>query len=58
MKTSLLLSQRILIKKDKMLCVKADMTKQEDVDALAECTKTAFGSVDIYVNNAGQMGMS
>lgn len=44
--------------KEKTLCVKADMTNQKDVDALAEHAKEAFGSVDIYVNNAGKMGSS
>lgn len=43
---------------EKTLCVKADMTKQMDVDSLAERAKDAFGSVDIYVNNAGKMGSS
>lgn len=43
---------------EKTLCVKADMTKQKDVDALAEHAKATFGSVDIYVNNAGKMGTS
>ena len=42
----------------KTLCVKADMTKQKDVDSLAERAKSVFGNVDIYVNNAGKMGTS
>lgn len=44
--------------KEKTLCVKADVTSQKDVNSLAERAKTAFGSVDIYVNNAGMMGSS
>ncbi|MEN1970367.1 SDR family oxidoreductase [Lentibacillus sp. N15] len=44
--------------KEKTLCVKTDMTKPEDVNSLAERAKQAFGSVDIYVNNAGRMGSS
>ncbi|KRG12564.1 SDR family oxidoreductase [Lederbergia galactosidilytica] len=44
--------------KEKFLCIKADMTKQQDVDALAERTKAKFGKVDILVNNAGMMGSS
>ncbi|MUV37627.1 3-oxoacyl-[acyl-carrier-protein] reductase [Lentibacillus sp. JNUCC-1] len=38
------------------LCVTADMTKQSDVANLAKQAKEAFGHVDIYVNNAGQLG--
>lgn len=44
--------------KAKMLCVKIDVTKQKDVNFLAERAQQAFGSVDIYVNNAGMMGSS
>lgn len=44
--------------KEKTLCVKADVTSQKDVNSLAARAKTAFGSVDIYVNNAGMMGSS
>ncbi|ALX48935.1 SDR family NAD(P)-dependent oxidoreductase [Lentibacillus amyloliquefaciens] len=40
---------------EKTLCVKTDITKQKEVDTVAERTKEAFGSVDIYVNNAGKM---
>jgi len=43
---------------ENMLCLQGDMTKQEDADALAERAKEIFGSVDIYVNNAGMMGSS
>ncbi|MEK3937233.1 SDR family oxidoreductase [Sporosarcina sp. FSL W7-1349] len=47
-----------LDKDGRILCVPADMAKQQDVDSLAERAKQAFGSVDIYVNNAGSMGSS
>lgn len=45
-------------KKDKILCVPTDVTKQDDVDSLAKRAKKAFGNIDIYVNNAGMMGSS
>jgi len=35
------------------IAVKADLTKQSDVDALVKQTVDAFGSVDILVNNTG-----
>jgi 3-oxoacyl-[acyl-carrier protein] reductase len=38
---------------DKALGVKADVTRSEDVDNLFESARSAFGSVDIVVNNAG-----
>lgn len=44
--------------KEKTLCVKADVTNQKDVNSLADRAKQAFGSVEIYVNNAGMMGSS
>lgn len=43
---------------DKILCVKTDVTNQKDMEALAERAKQTFGSVDIYVNNAGKIGSS
>ena len=43
---------------EKTLCIKTDVTNQKDVDSLAERAKQTFGSVDIYVNNAGKMGSS
>src|SRR5690625_3974416 len=42
----------------KILPIQTDVTKQQDVDFLAERAKQVFGSVDIYVNNAGKMGSS
>src|SRR5690625_282184 len=42
-------------KKDKILCVPTDVTKQDDVDSLAKRAKKAFGNIDIYVNNADMM---
>ena len=44
--------------KDKILCVPTDVTKQEDVDSIAELAKKTFGEIGIYVNNAGMMGSS
>src|SRR5690625_3134787 len=44
--------------KDKILCVQTDVTEQQDVDFLAERAREVFGSIDIYVNNAGKMGSS
>ncbi|WP_405099492.1 SDR family oxidoreductase [Oceanobacillus sp. FSL H7-0719] len=43
---------------EKTLRIKTDVTNQKDVDSLAKRAKQAFGSVDIYVNNAGKMGSS
>lgn len=37
------------------MSVAADVSKQDEVNALVEKAKDAFGSVDIYVNNAGAM---
>ena len=38
---------------DKVLVVKADVTRREDVDNLTERALSKFGKVDILVNNAG-----
>lgn len=43
---------------ENILCVQTDVTKQQDVDFLAERARQVFGSIDIYVNNAGKMGSS
>lgn len=43
---------------EKLLCIQTDVTKQQDVDFLAQRAKQVFGRVDIYVNNAGKMGSS
>lgn len=37
----------------KALAVVADVTKEEDIKKLAETTKTKFGKIDLWVNNAG-----
>lgn len=37
----------------KVLCVKTDVTKEEDCKALIENTVEKFGGIDILVNNAG-----
>lgn len=39
----------------KVLAAEADMTKQDEVEALVKQAAEAFGQVDIFVNNAGQM---
>ncbi|WP_342387592.1 SDR family oxidoreductase [Salinicoccus bachuensis] len=44
--------------KGRAISVETDMTKQEEVSALAVRAKEAFGAVDIYVNSAGMMGSS
>ncbi|WP_181348422.1 SDR family oxidoreductase [Thalassobacillus sp. CUG 92003] len=38
--------------------VETDVTKKEDVERLANDTKETFGSIDIFVNNAGVMLLS
>ncbi len=38
---------------DKVLCVKTDVTKEEDCKNLIEQTVRRFGKIDILVNNAG-----
>ena len=35
------------------MCVKADVSKQEDVDAMFAAVKEQLGAVDVLVNNAG-----
>lgn len=42
----------------RVISVETDMTKQDEVSALAVRAKEAFGAVDIYVNSAGMMGSS
>src|SRR5699024_9490749 len=44
--------------KQEILCVQTDVTKKQDVNFLTERARQVFGSVDIYVNNAGKMGSS
>ena len=38
---------------DKVLCVKTDVTKEDDCRNLIECTVRKYGRIDILVNNAG-----
>ena len=38
---------------DRVLCVKTDVTREEDCRALIEATVRRFGGIDILVNNAG-----
>ena len=38
---------------DNVLCVKTDVSKEEDCKALIEKTVEKFGGIDILVNNAG-----
>ncbi|XRB09442.1 3-oxoacyl-[acyl-carrier protein] reductase [Pycnococcus provasolii] len=35
------------------ICVGADLSKKEDIDRLLEESKSAFGRIDVLVNNAG-----
>lgn len=44
--------------KERTLCIPTDVTRQQEMDSLAERAKQVFGSVDIYINNAGKMGSS
>ncbi len=48
------------IEKDggKALVVTADVTKKEDFEKIVSETKSAFGSIDALVNNAGLMPLS
>jgi 3-oxoacyl-[acyl-carrier protein] reductase len=39
------------------ITVRADVTDQADVDALADAARTEFGGVDILVNNAGILNL-
>lgn len=38
---------------DKVLCVKTDVTKEDDCRNLIDCTVRKYGRIDILVNNAG-----
>ena len=38
---------------DRVLCVRCDVTREEDCKALVEATVARFGRIDILVNNAG-----
>ncbi|MBR1577143.1 MAG: SDR family oxidoreductase [Bacteroidales bacterium] len=38
---------------ERVLCVKCDVTREEDCRALVEATVSRFGRIDILVNNAG-----
>ena len=42
-----------LVDKEKVLCLKCDVTKQEDLENLVKSTVDKFGKVDILVNGAG-----
>lgn len=45
-------------KKENILCIPTDVTKQQDIDFLVKRADQVFGNIDIYVNNAGKMGSS
>lgn len=45
-------------KKESILCIPTDVTKQQDIDFLVKRANQVFGNIDIYVNNAGKMGSS
>ncbi len=54
-------SKKILEKsfpKSKILGVECDVTKSSDLEKLAEVALEAFGSIDIWINNAGTSGFS
>lgn len=38
---------------DKLLVLKVDVTKQEDIDEAFARTRSAFGRLDVVFNNAG-----
>lgn len=38
---------------EEILCIKADVTKEEDLNNLLEKTLEKFGCLDIWINNAG-----
>jgi NAD(P)-dependent dehydrogenase (short-subunit alcohol dehydrogenase family) len=46
-------AQRICAGGGEALAVRCDVAREEDVDALAERARAAFGFVDVLVNNAG-----
>ena len=45
--------QRLTSKGQQLLCIKTDVTKEEDCKNLIEKTVEHFGKIDILVNNAG-----
>lgn len=52
-KEALEVENEIKSMKVKTLCIKADISKLEEVEKLIAVTKEKFGSIDIMVNNAG-----
>ncbi|MBU8877523.1 SDR family oxidoreductase [Bacillus sp. FJAT-29790] len=46
----------LALQKDKYLIVKADVTKEEDVQKYVEESKIRFGKIDVFFNNAGVIG--
>lgn len=47
------LSQQPTANRQQLLCVKTDVTKEEDCKSLIEKTVERFGKIDVLVNNAG-----
>ena len=45
--------QRLTAKSQQFLCIKTDVTKEEDCKNLIEKTVERFGKIDVLVNNAG-----
>lgn len=41
-----------------ILTVRADLTKEEDIEKVVSRTSETFGSIDILINNAGSIGKS
>lgn len=47
------LCQQTTVNRQQLLCVKTDVTKEEDCKSLIEKTVERFGKIDVLVNNAG-----
>lgn len=47
------LGQQTTVNRQQLLCVKTDVTKEEDCKNLIEKTVERFGKIDVLVNNAG-----
>lgn len=45
--------KKIEVKGKKSIAIKADVSKKEEIDRLVQQTAEGFGSLDVFVNNAG-----
>ncbi len=52
-KEAFFLSQKLTETGAKVLCVRADVSKADEVEKMFERAESAFGKVDVLVNNAG-----